>query len=293
MSEQTTTTDTKIDHDSTDHSVESEDHLELEAQLEILQAENERLRNEYTRSRKSHYQNTAYGLFIVGSIALLCGGLFPDSRQIFIALGATGIFAGILTYYLTPEQFVAARVGERVYAACANRETTIIEELGLQTETVYIPREEGEATQLFVPLNADYSLPDEQSSPLVLESGKRGLLVKTTGGALFKEFERTVSGELGTRPGDLATQLCDGLVDGFELAARADPDIDMDNQRVTVAITNSAYGAVDRFDHPIGSFLAVGFAIGLNQPVRLTVDRGGDRSDWLVTCRYNVNSDNR
>ncbi|WP_050052168.1 hypothetical protein [Halostagnicola sp. A56] len=228
----------------------------------------------------------------------LAGFLFlPTSQdktpiQIFIVLGATGIFAGLLTYFLTPEQFVAASVGERVYAACASRETTIAEELGLQGESVYIPREEGEATQLFVPLDADYSLPDEHRGPLVLESETRGLLVETTGGALFKDFEQTVSGELSTRPNNLAVQLCDGLVDGFELATRAEPDIDTENHRITVAITESAYGAVDRFDHPISSFLAVGFAIGLDQPVRLTINRGGERSDWLVTCEYNIDTKN-
>ncbi len=287
MSNQNTTlSEQTSDQQPEETTQESTDQLELEAQLEVLQAENKRLRDEYARSHQSQYRKTSIGLIGVGMLAFIGGGLFPDVREVFIAIGATGIFAGILTHFLTPGQFVAASVGERVYTACSRRESAIAEELGLQSESVYVPTERDESAQLFVPLDAAYTIPDEGSGPFILESGKRGLLVETTGAALFEEFERSLSGDFGETPAVLCSQLCDGLVEIFELAGHAEPDIDTADGRITVAISDSAYGAVDRFDHPISSFLAVGLAIGLEQPVTVTVDTGDQRSDWLVTCRF-------
>ncbi|WP_265111035.1 hypothetical protein [Halosolutus halophilus] len=260
--------------------------LEETAQLELLAEENRRLREEYARARQSRYRRTAIGLAAVGVVALAGGLLFPDTRAVFVALGATGVFGAVLTYSLTPGQFVAAAVGERVYAASAANGAAIAAELGLSDERLYLPPTQARAVQLYVPLHRESDAPAARDGPFVLEEPGRGLLLDPTGGTLFAEFERALAGDLASTPEPLARQLCDGLVEQFELAAGAEPDVDADAGRVTVAVSNSAFGAVDRFDHPIGSFLAVGLAQGLDRSVELEVDVGDERADWLVTCRY-------
>ena len=265
----------------------SDGRLEQSAQLELLAEENRRLRAEYTRARQSQYRRTAIGLAATGVCALLGGLLFPDSREVLVAFGATGLFGAVLTYVLTPEQFVAANVGERVYAASAANGAAIATELGLQDDRIYVPDDNGD-TALYIPLSSDYDLPTTADGPFVLEADSRGLRFEPTGATLFEEVQRTLTGELATTPGPLVTQLCEALTEQFELADSATPDVDAATGRVTVAITNSSFGDVDRFDHPIASLLAVGLATGLGRSIELSVTAGDERSDWLVTCQFDA-----
>lgn len=261
------------------------------AQVELLAEENRRLRNEYARAQQARYRRTAAGLGAIGALSIAAGFLFPASREVLVALGAAGVFGGLLTYYLAPGQFVAAAVGERVYAAWAANGAAIASELGLRDDRVYLPDAQSGTAKLYAPLHATFEPPMEHDGPVVHGEDERGLVLATTGGPLFAEFRRALSGELAASAEPLARQLCDGLVEQFELAGSADPDVDPTTGRVTVAISDSAFGDVDRFDHPIGSFLATGLAVGLDRPVTLEIDVGDERADWLVTCRYETGVD--
>ncbi|NUB91470.1 hypothetical protein HT576_10615 [Haloterrigena sp. SYSU A121-1] len=263
---------------------------ELAAQVELLADENRRLREEYVRARQSRYRATAIGLGAIGIVAALGSIAFPDAREVLVALGATGLFGALLTYYLTPSRFVAADVGERVYTASTANVAAIGDELGLRDERVYLPGETAPA-RLYVPQHADYSLPDERAGPIVVDDDSRGLLLEATGAELFRPFERALTGDLAADPAPLAAQLTDGLVEQFELARSAESDVDAGDGRATIAVSDSAFGPIDRFDHPIPSFLAVGFAAGLERPVRLEIAPGDDRADWLVTCRWDRETD--
>lgn len=271
-------------------STETDARLEQSAQVELLTEENRRLRAEYARARQSRYRRTAIGLAVIGLVALCGGLLFPDNREVFVAFGATGLFGAVLTYYLTPGQFVAADVGERVYAASAANGEAIATELGLSNKRVYLPSTQSAPAQLYVPVHSESDLPVDRDGPFVLDRTERGLLLEATGARLFAEFERALTGELASTPELLVSQLCDGVVEQFELADSVDPDVDVGDGRVTIAISGSTFGAVDQFDHPIASFLAVGLAQGLEQSIELDVDEATDRAEWLVTCRFDVDT---
>lgn len=290
-------TETEIDHiDETESELTDErtsettpDDVDLAAQVELLTEENRRLRSEYARARRAQYRGMAAGLLAVGLLAVGGGVLFTDGREVLFALGAVGLFGAVLTYYVMPGQFVAANVGERIYASFAANGEALADELGLRADRVYVPGSDGEttgSTRLFVPQQAAFDLPDDLTTPIVTEEPSRGLVLEPSGAGLFEEFERVLTGPLSSEPTALATQLVDGLVEQFELVESADPDVDPDDGRLTVAVDASAFGAVDRFDHPVGSFLAVGCAQGLERPVELEVESGDDRADWLVTCRW-------
>ncbi|WP_276253011.1 hypothetical protein [Halomontanus rarus] len=262
------------------------DEVDVAAQIELLVEENRRLRSEYAQARQTRYRRTALGLVALGAVATGAGILFPDGQQVLFALAGTGLFGGLLTYYLAPGRFVAAEVGERVYGAAATNEAAIVSELGLRDDRLYIPGDDTVPPRLFVPQYLEYDYPETLTTPIVTEGSQRGLVLEATGAGLFEEFERTLATDLETDPSELSTQLADALVEQFELARSADPDVDTDDERLTVGISGSAFGPVDRFDHPIASFLAVGVAVGLDSPVELEVARGDDRADWLVTCRW-------
>ncbi|MWV41016.1 hypothetical protein [Natrialba sp. INN-245] len=265
--------------------------VDTRARVTLLEAENRRLREEYARAKRSSYRKTAFALVVVGCVAVGGGILFEPVREVLIVLGATGLFGGILTYYLTPGQFVAADIGERIYSTYARNASAIATELGVQDDRLYVPVE-GERVQLYLPAHTSNDqdvprdVPTPLSMPFVLEEQRRGVTFTPNGLLLLEEFERGLRGDLGSHPQTIATQLSDGVVEQLELASSADPDVDAADGRVTVAISGAAITSLDRFDHPIPSFLATGFAAGLERPVRVEVRAGGERSDWLVTLRF-------
>lgn len=260
---------------------------ERSGRAELLAEENRRLRAQYARAMRTQYRQTAVGLAAIAAAAFVTGLVFPEGRQVFFAFGFTGLFGSVLTLYLTPTSVVTADVGERIYRALATNEKAIATQLGVDNPPVYIPGSETVA-RLYIPRRSEYDLPNPDEGPLVVDDASRGLLLEATGSYLFDEFRQSLSGELATAPGPLAAQLTDGLVEQFEIAEAAEVDLDQQSERVTVRLSGSTFGDVDHFDHPIPSFLATGLVAGLEQPVTVEVQPTAEYADWLVTCRWNL-----
>lgn len=263
----------------------------LQARLELLEADNRRLRREYARARRVSYRRTAAGLALVGLGAVLGGVVLPAAREVLLVLGAIGLFGAVLTYYLTPERVVAAATGERIYAAAAETLAALSEQLGLADKHVYVPLDGQPPVRLFVPVHEQYTRPDAAAlrGPLVVtaEETSRGLAVVPAGAYLFAEFERTLSGPFGEGLDRAVAQLTDGLVEGFELADRVESDLDVADGRLTVAIDGSVYGG-GRFENPLASFLAVGLTQALETPVTTTVQAEATAGALTVTCRWDA-----
>lgn len=265
---------------------------ELSMQVELLRAENRRLREEYARSKQVRYRRTALALGVVGAAAVAAGAAFPDARTVLLILGATGVFCGVLTYYLVPDRIVPTTVGQSAYDAAARDGDALRDELGLQSISVYVPADVGDAgdapVRLFVPQSKRYDLPSDEElrSTFVATDDERarGVALVPTAAGMVDEFERAVAGD-GDDPGEVAAQLCDALVEQFELVRRAEPDLDPDGGRLTVRVSGAAYGDVSRFDHPAASFLGTGLARRLGEAV--TVDADADEGGaFLITCRW-------
>jgi len=276
--------------DSGDEGEKLSERERLAGELARLETENERLRAEYARSRQAQYRQTAVALGAVGVLAAVGAVLFAGARTVLFALAGTGIFLGILTYYLAPEQFLPAAVGRDVYGAMAATHEKMVSELGLSDDRVYIPTPEG-GVRLYVPQRSAGALPEGEAveEAFVVFDGGRGLSLRPTGEGLYGEFERALSGDLAATPAETGSQLTDALVEQFELVASVEQSASgsAEEGQLTVGVVDSAYGPLDRFDHPIVSFLGVGLARALGTPVAVTVARdGNDRVDAVVTCRW-------
>jgi hypothetical protein len=261
---------------------------QLEARLAMLREEHDRLRREYVRARQSRYRRTALWLGVLGAVAVVAGTFFPDQSTILLALGGTGLFSAVLTYYLTPEQFVPATVGQRIHQATTANQADLIDDLGLQDDRVYVPTPDAlTPARLFVPQRSEYEIPAledlEQLLVVTDEPATRGVAFRPAGGPLYEEFEATVTGRPATEPDRLATQLADAVVEAFELADSATVDTDREGAVVAIRVTEPVYGALDDPDHPIVSVLATGLAAGLEQPVSVRV-RDVDEAGGLVVC---------
>lgn len=265
----------------------------LRDELQLLEAENSRLRDQYVRARRISYRRSALGLGAIGVVAAAGALLFPAAQTVLFSLAGIGLFAAVLTYYLTPERFIAADVGERIYRALMHNETALVRELGLSETRLYVSHET-ETARLFIPQHTEYDIPNDEAltSTLVITENERerGIALTPTGQTLFTEFERAVSGPTGSTPSEISTQLTDALVNVFELVDTATADVDREAGRVTVAVTNSAYELDRGVDHPVASFLAVGLAVGLETPIGTEVTRNSEdatSADFRVTCRWN------
>lgn len=260
----------------------------LVAQVELLREENRRLRREYALTRRVEYRRTALGLGGVGTAALAGAVLFPSVRTVSLALAGTGLFAAVLTWYLTPERFIPAETGERVYAALATNAAALVADLGLSGQPTYVPVDGDPPVRLFVAHRADVPLPDREELDGVLvvpgDESRAGVAFEPTGAALLREFERSETAPLPTDPAALTARLAEGLVESLGLSESA--AIDVDAGRAAIRLRGGAYGSVDRFDHPLASFLAVGLAVGLDAPVTVETTPGSDDTQAVVTCRW-------
>lgn len=262
------------------------DRGELQTRLAVLEAENRQLREEYTRARQAVYRRLAIGLFGVGLVGLVGGIGFPDARAVLFALGGTGIFAGVLTAVLTPERFVTARVGARVFQALRADRDAIVSELGLGGDPVYLPAD-GEV-RMFIPRYDETAVPEatavEDVFVVPTEPDEGGVAFHPTGEPLFAELTATQTQPIDPTPAAVATVTADALVELFELADGVEYDVDTATDRITFEIAGAGLGDPAAIDHPLSSFLAVGLAKTLDTTVRVEV-----REDPLtITCRYNI-----
>ncbi|WP_396611660.1 hypothetical protein ACH9L7_15905 [Haloferax sp. S1W] len=273
------------------------DAAELRGEVEYLREENQRLRTEYLRARQATYRKSAVALLALGALSLLGSVVFPSVRTVLIVLAGTGGFAGVLLFYLTPDQLVPASVGEATYSAYATLGEQLQSELGLQDISVYTPLSNPDPStagvRLFVPQSTQWDHPDADALRALFvspdDATRRGVGITPAATQLYREFSQSVTGELQTDPGELARRLADGVVEQFELAEAARTEVDGDDGRITVRVTDTSYGRPTTFDHPIVSFLGIGLADTLGTPAVLeSVIPDGD--EFVVTFRVEEDS---
>lgn len=268
---------------------EAETNAALAAQVELLRVENDRLRERLDSSQRRRHVRATTALATAGVCALVGAVFFPFAGELLIALGATGLFGAILVVYLTPERFVSASVGEGLYESIEADRRSTLEQLDVRGSPLYLPVETatGSGVRLFVPQYSEHAIPQQKylNAVFVISPNElaRGLAFDPTGSTLLAELRRTVSGGLSDDPDGLARQLADGLVETFELVEAAETDVDED--RLSIVVTNSAYGPIDRFDHPIASLVGTAVAEVMDAPVSVEVE-SRDGGEYLITARW-------
>ncbi|WP_318568711.1 hypothetical protein [Salinigranum marinum] len=268
---------------SLDEPVSERDQMAMASErVQQLRAENGRLRREYQHAKRVEYGRTAIGLAAVGVVAVGGAALFPSVREVLLIIGSIGLFSAVLTRFLTPERFLPVDVAEGIYDSVDETRGALVAELELVGDAQYVPTE-GPGVRLYVPQREAASLPDSadlQSTLVVPEDDdRRGVAFSPSGKTLFREFRRTLSGSLGDTPRSAARQLAEGASEGLELVDSANVEVDTAGQRVTMRLSGVPFGAVDRMDHPIVSFVGVGLATGLQTAVSVAdARRDGDES---------------
>lgn len=236
------------------------------------------------------YRLTALGLAVLGASAGALAVATPDEdlSSVLTAFAGVGLFGALLLVFLRPSATSATDPVEEIYTAHAANAGALAQNVDLGERRIYAPTtyttEGFTAVALTVPTEGrDRVSIDRNRRPVfgTADPGDRSAItLYPTGAALFDAFEGMVVADLSSDPVELAAQLADGLVLGLELADSVDPDVDVESGTATIDVTNPRFGSLDRFDHPVASFLAVGFAVGLG--VAVTLDAEPDR----VVCQW-------
>lgn len=234
------------------------------------------------------YRLTAVGSFALGIAAAVLTFVAPtpDLREVLTAFAGVGLFGALLLFSFRPSATTETDPVEQVYTAYAANAEALARDAELNNRQIYAPttyESEGfTPVALTVPASERVSI-DRNRQPVFGDDGPgegAPLTLYPTGGALFDAFEGMVVTDLATDPVELAAQLGDGLVLGLELADAVEPSVDAAAGRATIDVTEPRFGPLDQFDHPVASFLAVGFAASLD--VAVTVDQDRDR----VVCQW-------
>mgnify|MGYP000383299636 CR=1 FL=1 len=270
------------------------------------------------------YRLAGVGLALLGVAGGVAAALVDPGteREILVAFAGVGLYGAVLAYVVRPAATRDADPAERVYDAFAATGAALRDDLGLPDRSVYAPVENGieglAPVHLVIPADGVDGAPTDrrpvlgnragqteaaESGQTVTESGQTmtesgatptanrpsaadAIAVYPTGAALFDAFEELAVVDLETEPVELGDQLAEAAVSGLGLAADVDPRVDEPAGRATMAVTEPRFGDATRFDHPAASFLAVGFAMGLDAPVTTSVESGDDESPASVVCEW-------
>ncbi|WP_254765012.1 hypothetical protein [Natrinema marinum] len=249
----------------------------------------DRLRRGYESRRSTGDRRLTAGLLALGVLSLGGAIALPTAQRVLFPLAGVGLFGGVLAYGLSAGRFIDASDGERVYGAFADNLAAVTDTLGLTDERTYVPvpNSTGVEVRLLLSGRVDHLLSGEGDAPIVDPDG-RGLLLEPSGGDLYDEFREALTEPVATSPEPIAEQLIDALCHRFEFVTDADWVVSGDGQRVEITVSDSAFGPIDRFDHPVPSFLGVGFAAALDSEVSLEVSVEAERNAGVVVCRWHV-----
>jgi hypothetical protein len=265
----------------------------LDALVRRLEDENDRLREQYARVRSSRYARTSFGLAAVGVVAGLAALVVTDAQEVLFTIAATGLFAAVLTRYLTPERFIPREIGEGMFATLSANEAGIAAQLGLSSTRIYLVTDSG--PRLFVPeVDAfDRDLLDGSTTltqPLVVgdTATRSGLALRPVADPLLRELEPTQRSDPPSTPHEAATTLAEAVTDVFELATAVETNVLPAQRTAIFQVTEPLYGSPTSFDHPAVSVFGAGLAEALDTPVEVDVESGDqrDRTTALVTCRW-------
>lgn len=211
-----------------------------------------------------------------GTVSIVGGFLAPDPRAVLFALGATGLFAGVLAYLVSPRRVVRASLVDRLHAVLAANLAAHVPGAGWQRSYTYVPVEEAAfgSGSVFLLVTGDG------------DDNGAGTYVHATGDALLAEFDDYASGELSDSPAELGRQVVDGLTNGLELAGRATCDVEPSEERASIGVGDIVVGTTDDIDDPITSFVGSAFASGLGRPVTVERDDATSSGETVVSCRW-------
>ena len=210
-----------------------------------------------------------------GLVSLVGGVYAPSPRPVLIALGVTGVFAGVLAYLVTPQNFVRVSIVECLHAVLVRNVMSDLPCSERQVKHTYIPCTENAPGNGSVLLSV--SCGDQDEDP--------GKLIYPTGDGLLADIDDKAVQDLSDVPMELGHQIVDCLENGLGFVESAAVTVTTEDRQATVEITGDVVGVIGRVDDPVTSFVGSALASGLDRPVTVeTVENGSGR--FTISCQW-------
>jgi hypothetical protein len=201
-------------------------------------------------------------LALLGAASLV-GWFFlgSDPGAPLLYFGGIGLFGAILVPLLLPDRTVAPIVAEGLHEALVSTADPGTDGSDARRMAVYDPGSPpagpaGVQVYTLETTDQDVDLVDAGSAAV---TGGSSLRSRPSGVGVYQAFTSEAVPDVGTSTETFAWQLCRGLTDWLELATSATPEAETEGG-ITVRVAGSTVPGVDRFDHPIVSFLGVALA---------------------------------
>ena len=280
-------------HDSSPHrDTNDQQDARIASPRDIL-TRNRSLNQKIFNRRRSH--GRALALAILGVALFVAGTILRGEKSVLFALGGTGMFSGLLLYFLSTEPLLPAQVCIDANSALTRNERAFVSELELQDIRIYVPdlatpAGERSNVRLFVPELTEYVIPSEVSTETLLVNSRfpneRGVAFYPSGAALFRRFRNISTKKSVASPESLVEGVTEAVTDQFQLARSATGTSDITRGRITIEIGGSRLGLVDRFDHPTTSFIAVAFAEVLQKPIRVNSEQSDSSETQTLSFEF-------
>lgn len=227
------------------------------------------------------------GLLAVGAgIAATQGvGLAASLGPVLVAVGAVGVFGGILTWALVGRASVPAATARNVADTTASNVDALLGAFDLTDPPAYVPADGEGRDAVRVLYRAGEGPPPATLDPEVRvlgdSPGTRGVALVPVGAAFLDALARDLPGGLGADPETVAGQVADAAVASVELASRVRVDPETTDGRVVVRARGEQFDSGGR-DPAVGSLLASALAASQDRPVVLR--RETDGPETVYTC---------
>jgi hypothetical protein len=197
-------------------------------------------------------------------------------------LSGTVFVAGVLNHLLVSDRELPPAVTESVYTAFASAAENVVSERSLSEHRVYVPSGGRSSARLIVPADGTDPLAREWDSEGAVDSDDA--VFTPTGEPLYRTYRRARTPSSIADSERSLSRLGDALDGGFELVDEV--SVSVADRTGAVSFEACVLPDVDRIDHPVPSFLAVGLAREMGRPVLVEAVRTSTDSSGTVELRW-------
>jgi len=240
----------------------------LEENLQLLQSENEALKQELLRYRRLPSGKIGFTLLIIGALALVASFVATSTILAFIGLSLT--FWGALFLFAKPIKFVRSTLLDSTALSSYTTIDRIIEDMNYKGKPIYIPPYPKEAylpeylkglKEMVVFISAEdiTTMPtiEEMAKKQFLVENPKGICVTPPGSGLVSLFEKELRADFTKIDLEgLYNSLPTAIMNNLELASNF--EIDTEKKLVHVKITDSVYKDLYSKEHKLKSVHSVG-----------------------------------
>lgn len=236
--------------------------------LQLLQSENEALRQELLRYRRLPSSKIGFTLLIIGALVLVASFVATSTVLAFIGLGLA--FWGALFLFAKPIKFVRSTLLDSTALSSYTTIDRIIDDLNYKGRPTYIPPYPKEAylpeylkglkeMVVFISAKDITTMPtvEEMAKKQFLVKNPKGICVTPPGFGLVSLFEKELRADFTKIDQDsFYNSLPTVVVNNLELASNF--EIDAEKELIHVKITDSVYKDLYSIEHKLKSVHSVG-----------------------------------